>query len=109
MSYDILQHASQDLLDPETQAGVIMLIESGMVLGLGAAPVCSSMSRAITPSWRSAAEPYGIQGLTETQQRKVDDGKVFAKFVSRVCFFCLDKGIPFLGRELGHFVHLVHP
>ena len=46
-----------EALDAETQAEVFMLIESGMVLGIGAAPVSSSMSRAITPSWRSASEP----------------------------------------------------
>ena len=95
VSYDIIHGSSEDLLKPVVQDEVLSLIDSGAILGVGAAPVCSSMSRAITPSWRSAAEPYGIVGLTQAQQKKVSEGNEFAKFVAKVCAACLRRSIPF--------------
>ena len=95
VSYDIIHSSSEDLLKPVVQDEVLSLIDSGAILGVGAAPVCSSMSRAITPSWRSAAEPYGIVGLTQAQQKKVSEGNEFAKFVAKVCAACLRRSIPF--------------
>ena len=37
--------------------------------------------------------PSGSRLLTESQQRKVDDGNDFARFVAKVCKRCLEKGI----------------
>ena len=103
MGYDILHGSDQDLLCREVQDEVFMLTKSRAILGVGAALVCSSVSRAITPSWRSSTMPYGKPGLTESQQKKVDDGNF------QVLLSLLEGWRPLLGREPGYFIHMVHP
>ena len=95
LSYDILNSKEQDLLKAEVQKEVIELIEQGIFVGIGAAPVCSSMSRAITPAWRTVAQPEGIQGLSSSQQAKVEAGNQFAKFIAQVGMLCLKLDLPF--------------
>ena len=95
LTYDIKDSAEQDLLDPEVQEEIKNLLKNGSVLGLGAAPVCSSLSRAITPAWRSSIFPEGIPGLPAHPQAKVDQGNQFAKFVAEIADLCLQLHIPF--------------
>ena len=95
LSYDILNSKEQDLLKPEVQKEVIKLIKQGSFVGIGAAPVCSSMSRAITPAWRTVAQPEGTQGLSSCQQAKVEAGNQFAKFIAQVGMLCLQLDLPF--------------
>ena len=95
ISYDIINDSSQNLLDLSVQSEILSLVKSGWVVGLGAAPVCSSMSRAITPSWRSSDFPYGYPWLREDQLRKVTEGNEFAQFAAKVCRVCIEKSIPF--------------
>ena len=95
LTYDIKDSPEQDLLDCDVQEEVKSLVANGSVIGLGAAPVCSSLSRAITPPWRSPSHPHGIPGLLPHQQAKVDQGNQFAKFVGEIAQLCLDQNIPF--------------
>ena len=71
------------------------LIKSHSILGVGAAPVCSSLSRAITPPWRSREFPEGLPGLPVHQQVKVDQGNSFAAFVAEVAQLCIEFRLPF--------------
>ena len=95
ISYDIKDSTEQDLLSPRVQAEVKQLIESGSIVGVGAAPVCASMSRAITPAWRSSAFPEGLPGLLLHQQVKVDQGNEFGRFVAEIAELCLELQLPF--------------
>ena len=95
LTYDIKDSTEQDLLDPEVQDEVKTLLTNGSAIGVGAAPVCSSMSRAITPAWRSPTFPQGIPGLLPHQQVKVDQGNQFGKLVAEVAHLCLELHIPF--------------
>ena len=82
-------------IDPDVQDEIRELVRSGSVLGVGAAPVCASLSRAITPAWRSTSFPAGIPGLLPHQQLKVDQGNSFAAFVAEIAQLCLDLRLPF--------------
>ena len=95
LTYDIKDSQVQNLLDPMVQEEVKMLIRDGSAIGVGAAPVCSSMSRAITPAWRTAALPHGLPGLLPHQQYKVDQGNMFASFVAEIAQLCIDLHVPF--------------
>ena len=95
LTYDIKGSSEQDLLDPDVQDEIRELVRSGSVLGVGAAPVCTSLSRTITPAWRSTSFPTGIPGLLPHQQLKVDQGNSFAAFVAEIAQLCLDLRLPF--------------
>ena len=95
LSYDIVNSPEQDLLKPEVQREIYDLITRRAVVGIGAAPVCASMSRAITPPWRSTAQPEGVQGLTATQQAKLDAGNQFAEFIAKLGLTCIEYQLPF--------------
>ena len=95
LSYDIVNSEDQDLLSSKVQREIFRTIEGKAFVGIGAAPVCASMSHAITPAWRTTSEPQGVQGLTCSQQAKVDAGNAFAQFVSSVGELCWKYTIPF--------------
>lgn len=63
-----------DLLEPLLRQKIVRLIELGAVSSLGAAPICSSFSVAVTPPVRSARHPRGIRGLRASMRKKVSDG-----------------------------------
>ena len=95
LSFDIVNGSTQDLLDQRVQDRIRQLLLNGAFVGLGAAPVCSSFSRAITPAWRSAHYPLGKPGLTHDQVQKVAKGNQLADFVCELIQLCIDRHLPF--------------
>ena len=74
LTFDWKRSAEEDLLNPEVRKKVELLITSGAVLALGAAPICASFSVAVTPPVRSARYPRGIPGLRKSMREKVSQG-----------------------------------
>ena len=74
LCYDIERGPGQDLLQPEVRRTVRRLLELRAVATLGAAPICSSFSVAVTPAVRSSQFPRGLPGLRHTMRLKVKQG-----------------------------------
>eukprot|EP00438_Fugacium_kawagutii_P028398 Skav205711 [mRNA] locus=scaffold608:39645:43142:- [translate_table: standard] len=85
----------QDLLSQELQDQLLSAIAAGCFLGLGAAPDCSSFSRAITPAVRSAEWPFGKPHISQNMAVKVAIGNQHAAFMLRVLQLCDELGIPY--------------
>lgn len=81
LCFDIAHSPSEDLLDESLQAKLEELLTLKTFLGVGAAPVCSSFSTAITPAVRTALEPYGISTCSERMKEKLADGNAMALWV----------------------------
>ena len=100
----------QDLLDVALQRKLLQLIDLGVFCGVGAAPDCSSFSRAITPAVRSALLPWGKPGLSRTMQDKVNRGNEHGKFVLNVVLLCIQLSIPYwVENPDGSFLWLLPP
>ena len=95
LCYDIKLSDSQDLSSGAVQREIVQLLESGWILGCGAAPVCSSFSRAVTPACRSALCPEGLPGLSSAQHAKVTLGDSLGNFVASVGKLCVQRRLPF--------------
>ena len=81
-------HVGQNLQAPTVRAEVEGLIAEGAVLAMGAGPVCSSFSTAITPPVRSKEWPTGIPTMRPTMRDKVKLGNSMATWVSRLVRLC---------------------
>ena len=74
LTFDYDHGPGQDLLEPQLRQKIVRLIELKAVISLGAAPICSSFSVAVTPPVRSSRHPRGIRGLRASMRKKVADG-----------------------------------
>ena len=82
LCYDIERGPGQDLLQPEVRHTVRKLLELKAVATLGAAPICSSFSVAVTPAVRSSRFPRGLPGLRHTMRLKVKQGNQHNDYVA---------------------------
>ena len=74
LTFDYARSANEDLLQCELCSKIEKLICLGAFLTLGAAPICSSFSVAITPPVRSHQYPRGIPGLRHSMRQRVKEG-----------------------------------
>ncbi|CAE7583924.1 plsB [Symbiodinium pilosum] len=74
LTYELRRSKAEDLDDPHVRSVIEELVEFGVFDALGAAPVCSSFSRAVHPPWRSRAFPRGLPGLGAKAFQKVKVG-----------------------------------
>ena len=88
LCFDYEHCSSEDLLDQETQEHILSMIDAGCFYGVGAAPECSSFSRAITPAVRSREFPEGLKNVTSNMKKKIEVGHRHAAFVFRVVGRC---------------------
>ena len=95
LTIDFEHGPGQDLLDADLQALVMSALDAGCFGAVGAAPDCSSFSRAVTPAVRDAANPFGRPGISAPMQEKVTKGNQHALFIFRIVQFCDHKGIPY--------------
>ena len=84
LSYEGADSKNQERLGSEAQTEILELLKSGLVLGIGASPRCSTFSRAVSPSWRSSFLPFGLPGLTEEQKQRVAVDNRCAEFLAGV-------------------------
>ena len=71
LCYDLKHDQEENLLFPTVQAEVIELLASGAVLGFSADPPAGTFSSAISPAWRTKAEPRGSSALSLDQSVSV--------------------------------------
>ena len=83
LCFDIAHSASENLLEEKLQSQLEELLTLGTFLGVGAAPVCSSFSTAITPAVRTTDEPYGVSWCSERMKEKLAEGNAMAFWVFR--------------------------
>ena len=81
LCYDIEHSPNEDLDSDEVKGFIEKLVASGCFLGLGGGPVCGSFSTAVTPPVRSCDYPMGRPGVSESMQRKIDQGNRFAAWM----------------------------
>ena len=88
--YDIERGPGQDLLQPEVRGIIRRLLVLGAFVTLGAAPICSSFSVAVTPPVRSSRFPRGLPGLRRAMRLKVQEGNSHNDFVSELVLIAED-------------------
>ena len=91
--YDLATNPRADLAERVVQGEVEDLLRSGAVASVGAAPPCSSLSRAVHPPWRSHQFPAGYPWLRGRQRAKVRAGNKSALWILKVAKICLEMGI----------------
>ena len=95
ITFDFEHGPGQDLLQPELRQKIRRLIELKAVSTLGAAPVCSSFSVAVTPPVRSSKHPRGIRGLRLSMRKKVADGNSHNDYIAELLVICEGVGIAY--------------
>jgi len=100
----------QDLLNEEVQQKIFAALEAESFLGVGAAPDCSSFSRAVTPAVRDTEHPFGKPFISENMEKKVRVGNAHAAFMLRILQWCEDHEMPYWAENPdGSFLWLLPP
>ena len=89
LSFDILHDPSEDLSQSPLQLQLLGLLRRGAFFAMGAGPVCSSFSTAITPPCRSKEHPAGVPWCSLLQQSKNIAGNDQLRFVLQLVEVCL--------------------
>ena len=95
MTIDYDHGPGQDLLDPILRQKIVRLIELGGVMSLGAAPICSSFSVAVTPPVRSSKHPRGIKGLRPSMRKKVSEGNSHNDYMADLLALCEQRRVAY--------------
>ena len=95
LCFDIAGGQHQDLGVPALQEKLMWLLRSGAFIGMGAAPMCSSFSTAVTPPIRSSLEPYGMQSASGRMQERMREGNAHALWTLRMAQACHELQIGF--------------
>eukprot|EP00435_Cladocopium_sp_Y103_P042123 s672_g11.t1 len=95
LTIDYEHGPGQNLLDPALQELLFKTLDAECFAAVGAAPDCSSFSRAVTPAVRDVANPFGKPGISSGMQEKVTRGNQHALFIFRVVQFCVKVGLPY--------------
>eukprot|EP00438_Fugacium_kawagutii_P016872 Skav223762 [mRNA] locus=scaffold521:2192:6754:+ [translate_table: standard] len=81
LTFDFCHGDNQNLLDEKLQTKLLKLMHAGAFWGVGAAPECSSFSRAVSPPVRDRLHPEGLPDISQHMQKKVFQGNQHGKFV----------------------------
>ena len=95
LCFDLKHGEDEDLLEPNLQATLKILLGSCMFCAMAASPVCASFSTAITPPWRTKIWPRGRPGLTAEQKEKIRLGHEQLAFTLVLVGICLNLSIRF--------------
>ena len=74
LTFEWKRSASENLLQPELREKIEKMLRGGAFRAMGAAPICSSFSIAVTPPVRSSKFPRGIPGMRKGMRKKVSEG-----------------------------------
>lgn len=88
LSVDILNGASQNLLDLSLQQRILRLIGMGAFKVVGSATIWQSFTRAITPCVRTKKFLRGVAWMSRNMQQKVSDGNKHYDFNKQVIDEC---------------------
>ena len=92
---DIEDGPQCDLLCNETRRAIEGCFDLNAVVHLSAAPICSSLSRAITPAVRSKEKPRGFDTVSPEMKRKIAEGNSHSQWLAKLIKICLAKGIKY--------------
>ncbi len=95
LCFDLKHHPSEDLLKGSLQKQIFQLLRMQCFSAMGAGPVCSSFSLAITPPCRNKEFPEGVPWASEKQQLKNQHGNEMLCFVLTLVQICLEVGVKF--------------
>ena len=82
LTFEWNRSTDEDLLNPAVRERILRLLRLRAFSTFGAAPICSSFSRAVTPPVRSMKYPRGKPGLRLSMRLKVSQGNSHSDFVS---------------------------
>ena len=85
-----------DLCSKKTQLQLLADIRTGKIAGVMLATPCTTLSRARRKRLRSLEQPWGVDGLNESELKQLKDGNACLRFSLRVIRLCLKKGVPFI-------------
>ena len=91
LSFEIKRSEREDLLCPENQRKIMVLIHFRAVMLVGSAIVCRSFSIAVTPPVRNALYPRGVPWMSAAMKEKVKEGNLMSDFQAEIhaaCFAC---------------------
>lgn len=110
LTFDWEHGHEQDLLSKKVQQLCVLLMKVGAFLGMGAAPECSSFSRAITPAVRDREHLYGRPDVSQRMKAKLEAGNCHALFVLHMVKCCIMMGLAYwVENPDGSFLWLLPP
>ena len=95
LTFDYERGPGQDLLCEKVRWKLLRLFELKAFSTMGAAPICSSFSIAVTPPVRTARFPRGIRGLRLSMRKKVAEGNSHNDYMMDLLLLCELGGIPY--------------
>ena len=81
LTYEWNRSASEDLLQDGVRKKITEMMGLGCFYTMGAAPICSSFSVAITPPVRSKTYPRGLPGVRASMRLKLQQGNSHNDYV----------------------------
>lgn len=88
LTYEWNRSAGEDLLAETNRSMIAKMMLAGCFNTMGAAPICSSFSVAITPPVRSKAHPRGIPGVRPSMRLKLRQGNSHNDFMKDLVDLC---------------------
>ena len=95
LTFEWRRSSSEDLLCVELRDKLVRLLRLRAFLTVGAAPICSSFSLAVTPPVRSKQFPRGIPSMRKSMRLKVKEGNSHNDFVIIIVDICIELDIFF--------------
>ena len=95
LTFEWNRGAGENLLDEAVREKLRALLKLGAFKSLGAAPICSSFSVAVTPPVRSRRYPRGKPGISHTMRQKVREGNSHNDFMREMRDLCYDCNVRF--------------
>ena len=93
LTYEWNRSAGEDLLQDEVRNKVVKMMHLGCFRTMGAAPICSSFSVAVTPPVRSRRHPRGLPRVRASMRIKIKQGNMHNDFVKDFVELCEMLGI----------------
>ena len=88
LTFEWKRGVRENLLDDDLRCKLVKLLRAGAFASVGAAPICSSFSIAITPPVRSSKFPRGKPGMRRSMRTKVTEGNSHNDFLADVLDIC---------------------
>ena len=95
LTFELNDSPRQNLADKKLQRLIVRLIRLGVFLAVGAAPICSSFSVAVTPPVRNVQFPLGVPWMSLSMTEKVELGNDFSWWLLDMLESCLDCDVVF--------------
>ena len=84
VTYEWKRSAEENLLIRNLQLFILGLVKARAFRVVGAAIICVSFSRAVTPAVRSSRFPRGLPSMRRSMKQRVKEGNVHSDFVSEL-------------------------